>query len=369
MEEEKLEANENTQTEFLNDLNSMLSVQTDYEKKEFNYTWLELFEEVIPYIDNIVRNPKRFIINEEEIVKVELAKKITVESVIHLTQHTNLIQDYDQKKGDVRPSKILNINKEESLDTYENRFVYTLILNMNTFYSKHASNLGGESYYRDEKNLKYEGNTKLGNEDIKVSIELKALDKDTKVHQSKDGLNIQDRLKKIKIQLDGFMGSELMQTLSKLHVAEVRSPIRKTNVILKNPNFQKATELWNFIQSYNTDDLNFEKDKQDYMDNGDIKNKFDQAFILAYLATNPLAKTKKSISEQKMISIAIAKVIENILDMDDQILESKLSQVFKKEFKDAKEKLGVRNKKILKLFIDYIEREKKKIEEAYTLLK
>ena len=35
------------------------------------------------------------------------------------------------------------------------------------------------------------------------------------------------------IQLDGFTGTELYQTLTRLHVAEVRSPIRKTNVILK----------------------------------------------------------------------------------------------------------------------------------------
>ena len=111
---------------FMNNLNSTLAVKREYELSEYDYEWLEMIEEVLPYLDNILRNPKRFIINEEEIVKVELARKVTVESVIHLTQHTNLIQDIDEKKGDVKPSKILNINKEESLDTYENRFVYTL---------------------------------------------------------------------------------------------------------------------------------------------------------------------------------------------------------------------------------------------------
>ena len=81
--------------------------------------WIDLMETTIPYIDNIFRNPNRFIINEEEIVKIELARKVTVESIKHLAKHTNLIQDVDEETGDVKPSKILNINKEESYDTYE----------------------------------------------------------------------------------------------------------------------------------------------------------------------------------------------------------------------------------------------------------
>ena len=124
--------NNNEQTKddyFLNNLNSTLGVKRDYEKMEYDHEWLETIEDAIPYIDNILRNPKRFIINEEEIVKVELAKRVTVESVIHLSQHTSLIQDIDKKTGDVKPSKILNINRDESLDTYENRFIFTLINN------------------------------------------------------------------------------------------------------------------------------------------------------------------------------------------------------------------------------------------------
>ena len=40
------------------------------------------------------------LLNEEEIVKIELARKVTVESIKHLAKHTNLIQDVDPKTGD-----------------------------------------------------------------------------------------------------------------------------------------------------------------------------------------------------------------------------------------------------------------------------
>ena len=115
--EEDFEEEKDKNEIFLNNLNSTLYIKRDYDMKDFDYEWLDIIEDTLPYIDNILRNPKRFIINEEEIVKVELARRVTVESVIHLTQHTNLIQKIEDN-GDVKPSKILNINREESLDTY-----------------------------------------------------------------------------------------------------------------------------------------------------------------------------------------------------------------------------------------------------------
>lgn len=353
---------------FLEELNSTLAIKTDYDSKEYNYTWIEIFEDVIPYIDNILRNPKRFIINEEEVVKVELSKKVTVESIIHLTQHTNYIQDIDDN-GDVKPSKILNINKEESLDTYENKFIFTLVKNMTTFFDQHASQISGESYYIDQKLAKYEANTKIGTETVKVSVQYYSLDKNVTIKESSDGSTIEQRLKRMKVQLDGFTGTELYQTLTRLHVSDVRSPIRKTNVILKNPNFQKAVELWNFLQSYDQDDCVAEKTTKEVNDIGDIKSQFDQSFLLDYLAINTLSKKKSEVSEKKAIALALARVIENILETNDEVLEEKIRKVFKDEFKAAKTKVDKRNEKILKTFTDRLNRMNKSIEEACSYLK
>ena len=236
--------------EFLNNINSTLNVKRDYDMKELDYEWIDIIEDVLPYLDNILRNPKRFIINDEEIVKVELARKVTVESVIHLTQHTNFIQKID-KNGDVKPSKILNINREESLDTYENRFIFTLLNNLRNFYEERVSATGGTSYCLDKNNMIYIANSKVNSEEINVKFEINDTSKVIKgTGGAKNGFSFEDRLKKIKIQMDGFFGSELYTTLAKLHVPPVRSPIRHTNVILKNPNFKKAEELWNYIQAF-----------------------------------------------------------------------------------------------------------------------
>lgn len=353
---------------FLDDLNSMLEIKTDYDSKEFDYTWIEKYENVLPYIDNILRNPKRFIVNEEEVVKVELSKKVTVESIIHLTQHTNFIQDYDKETGDVKPSKVLNINKEESLDTYENRFIFTLLNNMITFYDKHAPLISGDSYYIDQKEAKYEANTKIGNEDIKISLHFESCDKNITTQESEDGSTIEQRLKKIKVQMDGFTCTELYQTLNKLHVPAVRSPIRKTNVILKNPNFQQAVEMWNFIQSYDDESCIIVKDSKDVLDVGDIKAQFDQSFLLDYLALNILSKHKDEVSERKAIALALSRVIENILDMNDEVLEEKIKKVFKDEFRHAKDRFDKRNDRITNIFNSRMDSYLKNVEAAYSLL-
>jgi len=130
----------------------------------------------------------------------------------------------------------LNINKEESMDTYENRFIYTLLNNLRMFYENRVEATSGQSYCLDKNILQYAANTKVFGENLKINIDVSDITKNIKEHSGDKGsMSLADRLRKAKTQIDGFFGTELMQILGKLHVAPVRSPIKKTNVILKKP--------------------------------------------------------------------------------------------------------------------------------------
>ena len=126
-------ANQEKTRTFMNTAESTLKVQTEKKYITRDIEWINMMEEVIPHIDAIFRSPNRFIKNEEETVKIEQAKKVSVETIKHLSKHTNLIQDIDKETGDVIPSKLLNVRKEETYDTYENRLIYTLVQNMKFF--------------------------------------------------------------------------------------------------------------------------------------------------------------------------------------------------------------------------------------------
>lgn len=101
--------------------------------QDISIDWIDTIEGILPNLDTIVRNPRKFIVQEEDIVDVSLARSISTESVKFLAQHTNMISKVDEKTGDVTPSKILNITKEESFEIYENRFIYTLLLKLKDF--------------------------------------------------------------------------------------------------------------------------------------------------------------------------------------------------------------------------------------------
>ena len=51
---------------FIKNNKTDLKVEHDYELTTIDDSWLKIIEENVRYIDNILRNPNRFIINEEE---------------------------------------------------------------------------------------------------------------------------------------------------------------------------------------------------------------------------------------------------------------------------------------------------------------
>ena len=344
---------------FLESINATLNIDRDYINQKFDYEWLDKVEEVIPYIDNILRNPKRFIINEEEVVKVELARRTTVESIIHLTQHTNFIQDYDKKTGDVKPSKVLNINRDESLDTYENRFVFTLLGNLELFFNERVEQSGDKSHFSDKKIIKYTGNAKVGTENININIDINSFDKSEEEVKSQTGESFSERVAKVKVQLDGFKASELYRTLHRLHVPPVRSPIRKTNVILKNPNFQKAEELWNYIQLFESKDKK-EASKSNYYDDGVVKQDYDSVFLMLYNYNKLISTEKPNTKFERKIAEMSEAFINNILDSSETINEEDLKEIFIKKINKIKEDNKRKYAYIFDVFEDRLSREEDK---------
>ena len=75
--------------------------------KVIDEQWLTVVEEGIEAIFNIVDKPRRFIATSEEVVPVALAKKITADSVRHLSQHTQFITE--NAAGEIQPTRILNV--------------------------------------------------------------------------------------------------------------------------------------------------------------------------------------------------------------------------------------------------------------------
>ena len=108
-------------------------------EKVIDMDWVVAMEEALPYIQKAIDEQRRFIMQVENVVRVDKAKRITPDSVKHLAQHTNFI---DKVEGDrVTHNKILNIEREESFDIYENRVLITLINKALMFINHKYTNL------------------------------------------------------------------------------------------------------------------------------------------------------------------------------------------------------------------------------------
>lgn len=322
---------------FLNNINSRLEVKNKQQKNIYDYSWLDKIEETMHYLDNIIRNPKKFIINEEEVVKIEKARKVTVESVRHLTQHTNYIQEFNQQTGEVKPSKILNINKEENFDMYENRFIYTLLINMKMFISRVTKGSSITSASNTLRDIKYQAQTKIGNEKIKIELNLNTTSNNDLSPSNKTGLTIPQRIEKINLQLMDFTNSDFIKTLDKAHVSQVRSPIKKTNVILKNPNFQKAVELWTFLERYDFNSNTEENIDEEYEDTSNFRNNMNDNFLLSYITLdNLLNQENKELNEKNINKFYINKIIKDFVDNNTEYGEKEFIKLLKQEFKEIK---------------------------------
>lgn len=214
-------------------------------EKNIDSSWLTEIEKALPHLDTVIRNPRNTIKEVEEIVPIAMSRKITVESIKHLGQHTDLIQDIDKKTGKITPSKILNIHKEETLDTYENRFVNTLIDRLYIFINIRYNKLVQTAEAQEAYSFNYDTVADSG-DGRKVNISFKIETVDSLVGGSKD-TDVWARLERVKKAIEGYKGSVLCTTLGN---AFIRPPVMRTNAITKNVDLMACLTLWQFIESY-----------------------------------------------------------------------------------------------------------------------
>lgn len=215
-------------------------------EKAIDVSWVEAIENGLVHLDNFLRNPRRTIEDVEEIVPIALSRKTTVESVKHLAQHTDLIQSIDKKTGKITPSKILNVHKEESLVTYENRFVNTLIDRLYIFISRRYEKLAEVSKDEEVFTLGYDTMIDDG-KGAKMKIDVKIETVDSLDSYDQNGYTVWQRVEKLKSAVEGYKGSELCRTLGNNYI---RPPVMRTNAIMKNVDLKACLTLWQYIESY-----------------------------------------------------------------------------------------------------------------------
>lgn len=341
-------------------------INIDAHSVQFDYSWIDKIEETFPYLDPIIRVPKKFLAQEEEVVPVERAKKISMETIKHLAQHTNLIQEVSDD-GKITPSKVLNIFKEETFELYENRFINSLLRNLYNFVQLRKKAVSEGSFSKSEKILNYNSETKVDSEKVNITLAIKSNAYEDSSGKNSSGLTYEERISKIEFILMDYMKSPLIQSLTQ--ALPVRSPIRKTNTILKNPNFQKALELWEFIERYDHKDRKEKEDHFSVESNKEVENKLILASYLNYDILSSMSLERRGKQKDKDGKYYIRKVVEDFINENNDMTSADFKQILAKAFSMYKQKKQQRLNAISKEFDRCVKKHQNNMKLGVSLLK
>ena len=314
--------------------------------KVVDHDWIDFIEDVLPSLDTIVRNPRKFIVVEEDIIDISLAKSITKESVKHLATHTNFISAVDGDR--VIPSKILNVQKEESYEIYENRFIFTLLKKLQEFVNKRYELIKKSLADSDQTQISLESKYKLDEAQLIFRLDTIAnMGFDEVNRLETEDLNEYERIARMENIVNGFMASAFAKEMKSS--SPVRPPITHTNVIKKDPNFKKALKLWEFVFSYDKPGFHVEYENEATPITKELDPNYKAIMYLNHLVVTDLLNTAHP---------AFAKHVD---DMSDGFFEPKV--VNDVLFVDKLELYLLRKQNVVK---ELVAREKELIEERTT---
>ena len=220
--------------------------------------WISMIEDSLDAINTIIEKPRRFITTEEEVVPVSLAKKISADSVRHLSQNTQFLAPSED--GQVHPTRILNVNTVETYDLYENRFIYHLIQRLLTFVDKRTDVIFWSTGNEIRNRFKMHSKIDDAYEEIEYNVEMTVKNRQSFAENDADNMDVFMRIDRVRRLVMALRGASFCQIMN--GCSAVRSPIQRTNLIMKDPNYRKCYQLWQFMERYDKVGYNIDVQQQ-----------------------------------------------------------------------------------------------------------
>ena len=258
------------------------------ESSSFDKSWIEIIEGVIFDLGEIIANPRMNTKTEGVLTPVELARKITGESVQHLANHSQYVKEIDEY-GNVIPSKILSIASDDDLHTYENRFIATLVRRLLLFIEKRYEYVSKFAELRNEEVLFFKNKSIVDGAEVEIETKIKVSYKndDEEALKSNDYI---ERIKETRRYILYFYNSPFMKAMKTER--DVRNPIIQTNIIRKNPKYNHCYNVYRFIETYDRLGVNYKIDEQYSVFNNDEIRELNRTLFANYITLRGKDRSK-----------------------------------------------------------------------------
>jgi len=218
-------------------------------EKVVDNEWVDAIESALSGFQHIIENPRNVIREDELIVNVANAKKTGDDVVRHLAMHASMVEDYQEKTGEVRPSKLMQKYREDSIgQVYENRVVFTTLEMAYQFVKiRHDALFEAMS---DEFGAKLQLQTDMicPNEQVHLDMFLHIRDTEDLIATDDRNREIFDRISRLYRLLSVYMNSHFARHMARY--PRIKGTVTKTNVLKKNKNYHEILKLLEFLRGY-----------------------------------------------------------------------------------------------------------------------
>ena len=218
------------------------------EVKSVDPVWVENIEASMEAFQHIIAMPRQEFKEDELIVNVAYARRTGQDVVRHLSSHAALVEDYNEEDGTVRPSRVLQKYREESLGLYENRLVFTALEQAYHFTKIRHDALFGAMGDQFGAKLKVTSNMESATELVHMDLFLHIRSTESMLETDEKNRDIFNRISRLYRLLGVFMNSPFAQQLAQFD--RVKGAIHKTNILKRNPDYKAAVKLLEFLRSY-----------------------------------------------------------------------------------------------------------------------
>ena len=140
--------------------------------------------------------------------------------------------------------------------------------------------------------------------------------------------------------------TELYNYLNDKRVTLVKAPLKMTNVLLKNPNFQYAVKLWNYLSDRMEMKNKSQLSKKEHEETGTVKKLINETFYLDYLVMsnlleqNQVRMLNRAEDSKKEIEDLTNKLIEKIIMLNPEMAEKQLNKLIAEKYAVIKKRDG-----------------------------
>lgn len=208
---------------------AMLKLLHRARKRIIEEEMLSRLQEGIDVLFRVLPSAKQDLKGERALVDFGKAKRIDGTSMRHLTSHPQYVHS-GEGFCPIRPEKILSLFSVEAKDTYENRFLMTLIRRLASFieqrYELASKNANGEwiiLYAGEKEGMEFYCRGRKYYEDDSMLL-----------------------LAKLRENAIALLHSPFAHALSAYE--EVYAPIHPTNLLTKNPDYRSCLEFFEYME-------------------------------------------------------------------------------------------------------------------------